>query len=55
MRIPLGFGKHAIKSMGRPLSVKAHLKRNITEFKSKDNFFAHAIIIAKANVDEDPK
>jgi len=53
VRMPVGFGKHAIKSMGRPLSVMAHLKKSIV--KAEANFLAHALLIAIAKVDKDPK
>jgi len=35
--MPLSYGKHAIKSMGRPLSVIAHLKSSIVELKAEEN------------------
>jgi len=50
-----GFGKHAGKSMGRPLSTMAHLKRSIVEVKTEENCLAHALVIAKAKVENDPK
>jgi len=53
VNMPVGYGKHAIKSMGRPLSVKAHLKSSIVEVKAEENCLAHAIIIAIAKVDND--
>ena len=31
VKTPVGFGKRAIKSMGRPLSVMAHLRHSIVE------------------------
>jgi len=40
-------GKLAIKSMGRPLFVIAHLKKSIIEFNAVDNCLSHAIIIPK--------
>ena len=45
----MGFGKCAIKSMGRPLSVMAYL-RSIVEVKATENCLAHAIIIAIATI-----
>jgi len=48
--MPMGYGKHAIKSMGRPLSVMAHLKSSIVEVKAEENCLAHALIIAIARV-----
>jgi len=52
-KMPVGYGKHAIKSMGRPLSVMAHLKSSIVEVKAEENCLAHALIIAIARVDND--
>ena len=54
VKLPVGFGKNAITSRGRPLSVMAHLKRSILDVKAEDNCFAHALVIAIAKVDEDP-
>jgi len=42
--MPVGYGKHAIKSMGRTLSVMAHLKSSIVEVKAEENCLAHALI-----------
>ena len=53
VNMPVGYGKHAIKSMGRPLSVKAHLKSSIVEVKAEENCLAHSIIIAIVKVDND--
>jgi len=52
--MPGGFGKHAFKSMGRPLSTMAHLKKSIVEVKTGDNCLAHALEIAVAKVENDP-
>jgi len=51
--MPMGYGKHAIKRMGSPLSVMAHLKSSIVEVKAEENCLAHALIIAIARVDND--
>ena len=51
--MPVGYGKHAIKSKGRPLSVMAHLKRSIVDVKAEENCLAHALIIAIARVEND--
>jgi len=32
VKMPVGYGKHAMKSIGRPLSVMAHLKKSIVWF-----------------------
>ena len=37
---PLGFGKHEIKTRGRPLSVMAHLKTSFVEVKESENCLA---------------
>ena len=51
----LGYGKGAIKSRGRPLSVMAHLKQSIVEVKTDENCLSHVLIVAIARVDNDPK
>jgi hypothetical protein len=42
VRMPLGFGKTAETSKGRPMSVVALLKRSFVEVKAKENCLAHA-------------
>ena len=37
VKMPVGYGKHAIKTMGRPFSVMAHFKKSIVEVKATDN------------------
>jgi len=51
VRMPVGYGKHAIKSKGRPFSVMAHLKSSIVEVKAEENYLAHNLIIATGRVD----
>jgi hypothetical protein len=53
VRMPVGFVL-GMKSRGRPLSVMAHLKRSVVEVKASENCLAHAIIIAKAKLENDP-
>jgi len=53
VKMPGGFGKQARKSMGRPLSTLAHLKKSIVEVKTEDNCLAHALVIAIAKVEND--
>ena len=53
--IALDFGKHAISSMGRPLSKMTRLRISIVEVKVEENCRAHALIIANAKVDNDAK
>jgi len=51
--MPAGFGRVALKSRGRPLSVMAHLKKSIVELMAEENCLAHALLIAIARVDND--
>ena len=53
VRMAVDFGKCAIKSKGRPLSVMANLKRSIVEVKAEDYCLAHALILAIAKVKND--
>ena len=53
VKMPVGYGKHAIKSRGRPLSVMAHPKTSIIQVKAEDNLLVHALIIAIARVEKD--
>ena len=46
VKMPVGYGKHAIKCMGKPLSVMTHLKKIIVEIKATDNCLAHALFLA---------
>ena len=52
--MPVGFGKKAEKSKGRPLSKMAQLKRSIVQVKAKENCLAHALVIAISRVMNDP-
>jgi hypothetical protein len=52
VKMPVGFGG-GIKTKSRPLSVMAHLKRNI-EIKAEQNCLTHAIIVAIAKITNDP-
>jgi len=54
VKMPVGFGKRAETSKGRPLSVMAHLKRSIVEVKAENNCLAHTLVIAVAEVTSDP-
>ena len=51
--MPIGFGKHAITSRGRPLYVMTHLKKSTVEVKAEENCLAHALVIAIAKVDKE--
>ena len=54
--MPVGFGQRGdgIKTMGRPISVMAHLKKSIVQVKSETNCLAHALVIAIAKATKDP-
>ena len=54
--MPVGFGRHGnrIKTMGRPISVMAHLKKSIVQVTSETNCLTHALIIAIAKATKDP-
>ena len=54
VRMPVGFGKTAVQSKGRPLSDMAHVKRSIIEVKAETNCLAHALLIAFARLTKDP-
>jgi hypothetical protein len=54
VKMPVEFGKTALKTKGRPLSVMAHLKRSIVEVRAEENCLAHAIVIAIAKLTNDP-
>ena len=54
VKMPLGFGYRGIKTMGRPISVIARLKKSIEQVKSETNCLAHALIIAITKVTNDP-
>jgi len=53
VKMPIGFGKNSMKTMGRPLSVMAHHEKSIIEVKAADNCLTHTLIIAIAIVDTD--
>ena len=52
VRMPVGFGG-SVKTMGRPISVMAHLKKSIIEFKDDDNCLAHALLRAISRLNND--
>ena len=43
VKMPVGFGKTAVKSKGRPLSIMAHVKHSIIEVKTETDCLAHAL------------
>jgi len=52
VRMPVGFGR-GVKTMGRPISVMAHLNRSIIEVKAEYNCLAYALIIAISRINID--
>jgi len=54
VRMPVGFGKRAIKSRGRQLSLMAHFKISLVEVKAEENCLAYAIVISIAKVENVP-
>ena len=52
VKMTVGFGR-GIKTMGRQLSVMAHIKKCIVEVKTESNCLACALIIAIARVEND--
>ena len=46
VKMPVGFGKHAITSRVRPLSVMAQFKESIVEVKAEENSLSHVLVIA---------
>jgi len=51
VKLPVGFGKQAMKNMGTPLPVMAHPKKSIVEVKAEENCLAHALLITIGKVD----
>jgi len=52
VKMPVGFGR--VKTMGRPLSVMAHVKHSIINVTAESNCLAHALIIGIARLTKDP-
>ena len=52
VKMPVGYGG-GIKTMGRPVSVLAHLKKSIIQVKATENCLAHALVIVIARIDND--
>jgi hypothetical protein len=53
VRLPLGYGGGE-KRKGRPLSVMSHLKKSVVVVTAAENCLAHALVIAKARLTDDP-
>jgi len=54
VKMSVGFGKTALKSMRRPLSVTAQVKHSIINVKGENKCVTHALIIAIARLTKDP-
>jgi hypothetical protein len=54
VRMPVGFGRTALRTTGSPLANMAHLKSSITEIRAENNCLVQALIIAIARMDKDP-
>ena len=54
LKMSVGFGKRAEKSIGRPLSVIAQFKRSVLEVKAEENCLANTLVIAVAKMANDP-
>ena len=54
VRMPVCCGFRGVKTIGKPLSVMAHFKKNIVQVKTEKNCLAHALIIAIAKLTNDP-
>ena len=54
VKMPVGFGKIAVKSKDRPLFVMAHVKHSIINVKAKTNCLVHALNIPIARLTKDP-
>jgi len=54
VKMPIGFGRCALKSRGRPIFVMAHLKQSVVEVKAEQDCLGNALVIANEKVDNDP-
>ena len=55
VRMPAGHGKTAEKTKGRPLDILSAIKKSIVVVKAAFSCLAHALSIAMAKVNSDPK
>ena len=55
VRMPVGKGKLAEKTKGRSLDVLSAIKKSIVVVKAAFKCMAHALVIAMAKVNSDPK
>jgi hypothetical protein len=51
--MPVGNGKKALKTTGRPLKEMAHLKKSIVQLRAETNCLAHAMVIAISRLEND--
>jgi hypothetical protein len=54
LKMPVGFGHAALKTKCRLLSEMVNLYRSIIKVLAEKNCLAHALIMAKANLTDDP-
>ena len=54
VRMSVGFGFSGVKTLGRSISIIAHLKKSIVQVKTETNCLANALIIAIAKLTNDP-
>ena len=56
VRMPIGFALRGdgIKTMGRPISVMAHLKKSIVQVNTETNCLTHALLIVIVKLTYDP-
>jgi hypothetical protein len=54
VRMPVGFGRTALRTKVRQLANMAHLKRNIIEVNAENGCLAHTLIIAISRTNKYP-
>jgi len=54
-KMPVGFGRCAMKSNGRPIAIMVHLKRSIVKLNAEDNCLAHDLVITISRIEKDSK
>ena len=55
VRMPVGNGNGGVKTKGRSLNVLSAIKKSIVVVKAAFKCMAHALVIAMAKVNSDPK
>jgi len=53
--MPVVFGRCAMKTRGKPLSIMAYLKRSFVEVIAEQNYLSHAFVIRISRLGNDPK